>query len=89
LRKFGQAHSCARGHNKREPRWSQAARKSASRAERSAEERMQGEARGAGDDRLEAACARAIRYDDRTYMTIKRILTDGLEASETPPTWRA
>lgn len=39
---------------------------------------------GAGDERLEAACARAIRYDDRTYLTIKRILTDGLEADETP-----
>ena len=39
---------------------------------------------GAGDERLEAACARALRYDDHSYTTIKRILREGLEAVETP-----
>jgi transposase len=34
-----------------------------------------------GDARLEAACARALRYDDLTYATIKRILAQGLEAA--------
>jgi hypothetical protein len=33
-----------------------------------------------GDGRLEAACARALRFDDLTYSTIKRILDRGLEA---------
>ena len=37
---------------------------------------------GAGDARLEAACARALRYDDRSYSTIKRILAEGLDAEE-------
>jgi transposase len=32
-----------------------------------------------GDDRLEAACQRALRFDDPTYQTIKRILTEGLD----------
>jgi Integrase core domain len=35
-----------------------------------------------GDPRLEAACARALRYDDLTYATIKRILDQGLETDE-------
>ncbi|HEU5423360.1 MAG TPA: IS21 family transposase [Nitrolancea sp.] len=39
-----------------------------------------------GDARLEAACARALRYDDLTYATIKRILAQGLEAAERDPT---
>jgi transposase len=39
---------------------------------------------GAGDERLEAACARALRYDDHRYLTIKRILREGLEAAEPP-----
>ena len=39
---------------------------------------------GAGDARLEAACARALRYDDRSYSTIKRILAEGLDAEEAP-----
>ena len=39
---------------------------------------------GAGDVRVEAACARALRYDDRSYSTIKRILAEGLDAEEAP-----
>jgi transposase len=38
-----------------------------------------------GDARLEAACARALRYDDLTYGTIKRILDQGLEAEACAP----
>jgi transposase len=38
-----------------------------------------------GDARLEAACARALRYDDLTYATIKRILAQGLEAEDGTP----
>jgi transposase len=38
-----------------------------------------------GDERLEAACTRALRFDDLTYITIKRILEQGLEAEATPP----
>jgi len=34
--------------------------------------------------RLEASCARALRFDDATYTTIKRILEEGLD-TETPP----
>ncbi len=33
-----------------------------------------------GDQRLEAACARALRFGDLTYLTIKRILDQHLEA---------
>ena len=36
--------------------------------------------------RLEAACARALRFDDPSYQTIKRILTQGLDAEEIPST---
>ena len=32
-----------------------------------------------GDERLEAACQRALRFDDPTYQTIKRILAEGLD----------
>lgn len=32
-----------------------------------------------GDDRLEAACQRALRFDDPTYQTVKRILAEGLD----------
>jgi transposase len=32
-----------------------------------------------GDERLEAACQRALRFDDPAYQTIKRILTEGLD----------
>jgi transposase len=32
-----------------------------------------------GDDRLEAACERALRFDDPQYRTVKRILQQGLE----------
>lgn len=32
-----------------------------------------------GDDRLEAACQRALRFDDPAYQTIKRILVEGLD----------
>ena len=37
-----------------------------------------------GSQRLEAACARALRFDDPSYMTIKCILEQGLEAEELP-----
>jgi transposase len=39
-----------------------------------------------GDARLEAACARALRYGDLTYATLKRILDERLESEvEAPP----
>lgn len=44
-----------------------------------------------GDTRLEAACARALRYGDPSYKTVKGILRQGLESApdsapaETPP----
>jgi hypothetical protein len=37
-----------------------------------------------GPRRLEAACARALRFDDPAYMTIKRILEHDLDAKEPP-----
>jgi len=37
-----------------------------------------------GAKRLESACARALRFSDPTYMTIKRILEEGLDAEELP-----
>jgi len=37
-----------------------------------------------GDARLEAACARALRFGDLTYITIRRILDQGLEAEAAP-----
>jgi transposase len=37
-----------------------------------------------GHQRLEAACARALRFDDPAYVTIKRILKQGLDAEELP-----
>ena len=37
-----------------------------------------------GDERLEAACARARRFDDQSYSTIKRILGEGLDADAPP-----
>jgi hypothetical protein len=39
-----------------------------------------------GSLRLEAACTRALRFDDPAYMTIKLILQQGLEAEEMPAT---
>ncbi len=39
-----------------------------------------------GSRRLEAACTRALRFDDPAYMTIKLILQQGLEAEEMPST---
>ena len=39
-----------------------------------------------GPDRLEAACARALRFDDPAYMTVKHILEQGLDAEEIPST---
>jgi hypothetical protein len=39
-----------------------------------------------GNQRLEAACTRALRFDDPAYMTIKQILQQGLEAEELPVT---
>jgi transposase len=38
-----------------------------------------------GPDRLEAACERALAYQDPAYLTVKRILTQGLEDQPTPP----
>lgn len=38
-----------------------------------------------GDDRLEAACARALRFDDPSYPTIKRMLDQHLEDQLPPP----
>jgi transposase len=37
-----------------------------------------------GPERLEAACARALRFDDAAYMTVKRILEHGLDLEELP-----
>jgi transposase len=37
-----------------------------------------------GPLRLEAACTRALRFDDASYPTIKRILEQGLDAEECP-----
>jgi hypothetical protein len=37
-------------------------------------------------ERLEAACARALRFDDAAYMTIKRILEQGLDLEQPPIT---
>lgn len=39
-----------------------------------------------GPQRLEAACARALRFDDPAYMTVKRILEQGLDTEELPST---
>lgn len=39
-----------------------------------------------GPQRLEAACQRALRFDDAAYMTVKRILQQGLETEEMPST---
>jgi hypothetical protein len=36
-------------------------------------------------ERLEVACGRALRFDDPAYMTVKRILEQGLDLEE-PPT---
>jgi transposase len=41
-----------------------------------------------GDERLEAACQRALHFDDPSYGTVKRILTEGLDTeplAEEPP----
>jgi transposase len=35
-----------------------------------------------GDERLEAACGRALHFEDATYKTVKRILVKGLEGEE-------
>ena len=37
-----------------------------------------------GPRRLEAACARALQYDDLTYGTLKRILDRGLDQTLAP-----
>jgi transposase len=37
-----------------------------------------------GPDRLEAACARALSFDDPAYLTIKRILEQGLDVEDLP-----
>ena len=48
-----------------------------------------------GDDRLEAACNRALRFDEVSYKTVKQILKQGLEteaenrsAPDVPPAQR-
>jgi transposase len=38
-----------------------------------------------GDQRLEAACRRALSFGDPSYTTVKRILTKGLEEAEPRP----
>jgi transposase len=38
-----------------------------------------------GDARLEAGCARLLRFNDLTYMTLKRVLAQGLEQEPDPP----
>jgi transposase len=38
-----------------------------------------------GDQRLEAACRRALSFGDPSYTTVKRILTKGLEEAEPQP----
>jgi hypothetical protein len=37
-----------------------------------------------GSDRLEAACVRALHFDDPMYKTVKRILVQGLEGEDLP-----
>ena len=37
-----------------------------------------------GDERLEAACQRALSFDDAAYKTIKRILTQDLDQESLP-----
>ena len=39
-----------------------------------------------GAERLEAACARALRFDEAAYMTIKRILERGMDLEQLPVT---
>jgi hypothetical protein len=39
-----------------------------------------------GHDRLEVACARAVRFDDLSYMTIKHILVNKWDRQTTPTT---
>lgn len=41
-----------------------------------------------GVERLEAACARALAHQDPTYLTVKRILKQGLEAQSATPLGR-
>jgi hypothetical protein len=48
-----------------------------------------------GDERLEAACTRALSFDEASYKTVKRILTQGMEgeaeshaAPDVPPAQR-
>src|SRR6185503_6461189 len=41
-----------------------------------------------GPRRLEAACARALHFDDLTYGTLKRILDRGLDQTAPPPASR-
>jgi transposase len=41
-----------------------------------------------GQQRLEAACTRALRFDDPAYMTIKHILEQGLDAEDLPDTMK-
>jgi transposase len=37
-----------------------------------------------GQERVEAACSRALRFDDPAYMTVKHILEQGLDIEELP-----
>lgn len=48
--------------------------------------RLLGLAETFSPQRLEAACARALRFDDPAYKTIKHILKQGLEAADPPST---
>lgn len=38
-----------------------------------------------GDTRLEAACVRALQFDEVAYKTVKRILQQSLDTQESPP----
>jgi transposase len=46
--------------------------------------RLLGLAERFGPERVEAACTRALRFDDPAYITVKHILERGLDAEELP-----
>jgi transposase len=48
--------------------------------------RLLGLAETSSPEQLEAACTRALRFDDPAYKTIKHILKQGLEAEDLPST---
>jgi len=41
--------------------------------------------KGVGAERLEAACARALRFGTRSYRSVKSILENGLDREEAQP----